>query len=383
MNKILCFGDTHLGLRNFSIQKENGLYSAEEDCMNALEIIYNRCSQSDVSSIIFLGDITHTSTPSSLVTSFLVEYFLKMNKLEKPFYIITGNHCSSIHSNSILFSNKLQSKNIILIDKENDISVNFGKYFIQFAPYIYNKSFKEREDVNNNSILKKIKNVKDNTIIVAHVMEASCQFGSEAKMIAKNVDCIDINGFDDKNIVFILGHIHRHQIYTNNKKNIKVIYPGSLVFCDAGDLGQQKGYILLDENLNVTFEEIKGIRRFNKYTIPEFEDPIEFLSKLRISKNQVVFIEHNYSKININEIYKFFKAKDCIVGSIKKINQPMKIASSTIINKTEISNPYSIMTSYIESKAKENNFTPTVKDNLLSMCKNDIDSYVKVITKEA
>ena len=53
---ILAFSDLHLGVKTYSKQQIDGLFTAECEARVALEEIYQRISKPDISLIIFCGD---------------------------------------------------------------------------------------------------------------------------------------------------------------------------------------------------------------------------------------------------------------------------------------------------------------------------------------
>ena len=59
---------------------------------------------------------------------------------------------------------------------------------------------------------------------------------------------------------------------TRVDKNNTICYSGAISYMNAGDLNSPKGYCLIDKDLNINFEIIKGIRIFKEYNIKHIED---------------------------------------------------------------------------------------------------------------
>lgn len=370
--KLLFFSDVHLGIRSYSIQEENGIYSAEKDSRISLEAIYERSQQPDISLIIFGGDMTHTNTPTTENNKYLIDWFHRMDEIGKPFKVITGNHDCSSYSNSLVFLHKLKLKNTILIDKhDNNIIDTFGKYKIKYVPYVPNLSLKDKDLKINIAIDKAINESIDNTIIVSHLQERSCMIGSEARMISRGVDVVDTQSMD-KNLIFLLGHIHRQQSYIKAKSTI--VYSGSTIYADASDIGMEKGFIILDDEGKIGFEPVRGIRKFIKYIVPRNIQPIDYFSTIRLLIGSVVFINYSCENVNYNDLYKFFKERDCTIGHLTQ-QQEKSDSTNDIFITDENRDPYFVFKSQLERMMKES-VTPQVFEEIQRRGLEKIEEYI-------
>lgn len=368
---ILFFSDLHLGLKSYSIQDKNGDYSSEIDALNAMEAIYQRSCQEDISMIIFGGDMTHSPLPTTKNIKYLINWLNKIECLNKPFYIICGNHDVSFYSNSMIFIKELGFNNIHLIDNyDPNFIVPFGKCSIKFVPYIMNLSMKDKDVIAHSNIIECIESAADNTIIVSHIQETSCQIGSEAVMISKGVDTFnaDIN----KNLILLLGHIHRSQVY--KKGSTTICYAGSTTYNDAGDLNQDKGYYIVDMEGNINFERIIGIRLFKKYEIEENQDTLEFFSNKRMLQNHVGFITH-YDDVDIVKLTEIFKANNSTIGWIKK-QKEIKLLDSVEVN-VNTSDIYTMFKDYVTKKFElSTEYKQDYKDIVISTGINFMNNFV-------
>ena len=341
---ILFFSDVHLGLRSHSIQDSNGVYSAELDAMQALDYICERSKSEDIEMVIFGGDMTHTNHPTPPNVGFLISWFLRMDSLNKPVFIITGNHDTSMYHHGMIFGKSLNLKNIKFI-YETTYSEPWYDWTIRFIPYVPNKTLKDKDAIVNSGLAEAILESKDKTIIVSHVQESSCKIGSESRMLSRGVSLFDADTLKDRKFLFLLGHIHTMQSYV--KGNSTIIYPGSTSFMDESDLNLKKGFRLIDKDGAVYFKEIPGIRKFLKYTIPDGIDPLEFFRDSRILMGSVIFIDHFFEeKLNLPEIYKFFKDRECLIGNIKKRSKKDSTIQDNIFIDTQKSN-YDIFRDYV------------------------------------
>ena len=345
---LLFFGDVHFGIKAYGTQDENGIFSSELDTMNALEAIYERCTKSDIELIACGGDWFHVPNNTSKNIKWTIGWLNKIEALNKKFVIIPGNHDCSTYSNSLVFIKELGYKNIFLIEKYNEnFFIQFGKHKIYFVPYEMNLLSKEKDVIIHSNFMECIKKVEDSSIVISHLQEFSCQIGAEGKMISKGVDVVDIN--TNKNIILLLSHIHKSQIY--KKSNTIICYPGSTTYMDAGDLNQDKGYIIVSETGEITFEPILNTRKFIKYTLTKDEDVIEFFTDRRLIMNSVIFIEY-CNDFDITKLTEMFKNKQISIGWCHKIKEN-KSLDNIEIETTNVDN-YSMYKQFIEKKYKLN-----------------------------
>jgi DNA repair exonuclease SbcCD nuclease subunit len=355
--KILGFADAHLGIKTHSTQQSSGLFDAEIEARIALNEVLKRFSKDDIEIAICAGDMFHTSHPTTQNNEFITSWIEKMDSFGKPFLIIPGNHCVSTHSHSLEFISEMKKlKNIYIYDSLSYKSMPKFKFFdwdIVIVPYIQSINNKDKDKTTFNAVREAISNISNKTIFVSHIQESSCVVGSESTMISKYVDTVDFNSMSQKNIIALTGHIHKHQIY-EKRNGVVVVYPGSLFYLDKTDANQKKGYVLIDKDGRINFEEIKSIRKFVYYQIPPLVQPIDYLKKIRLLKNQVIFLSVFLDeKIDFNPIREFLKTKECLLGNIENnFNKERKF------NITEVSlkknNKFSVFADTIRTIKEEN-----------------------------
>lgn len=359
MKKILVFCDVHLGIRTHSVQQSSGLYDAEIQARIALDEIYYRAAQDDIFAIIFAGDMFHTSHPTSENIKFLISWLEKINKLNKLFIIIPGNHDASLHSHSMVFIHELNLSNIFVVDDSNYKSFNtcikFDEWDIKFAPYIVSESSKDREVSTYELVEECVNNTSRKTIVVTHIHEAAAKIGSEGIMLARKVPLVNFDNYTPKHDIIVLtGHIHKHQTYHKNN-GISIVYPGSLYYHDMHDVNQEKGYILIDELGNVEFESIRNIRKFVSYKAPENGHVINFLRAFRLGENKYVFINvTNDEKLDEAPIREFLKSVNCKLGGILYTTPEMIFNTEINIDYAE-TDPYIAFNNYLDEVAKIEN----------------------------
>lgn len=318
---ILFFSDIHLGVRHHSIIHDDNLYTAEKDTLIALDEVKKRASADDITMVICGGDVFHSYSPSVLNIKKLIIWLQEFDKLGKPFYIIPGNHDCSLTTHALIFIERFNFKNIKVIDKySEEFNIDFNSRTIHFVPYTSHTSLKDKDKITYSNIEEVVSKAKNGDIIISHVQEKSSVMGSEAVMISKGVDILNLDS--DKELLFLLGHIHRHQVY--KRKNNTICYSGATSYMNAGDLNSPKGYCLIDDNLNISFEIIKGIRLFKEYNIKQIKDYKTYFKELRMPVNHVGFIRHNYDSIDIKFIENVFKKNKSTIGWIRKESEAIR-----------------------------------------------------------
>lgn len=358
MKKILGLSDIHLGIRTHSVQTPSGLFEAEIEGRIALDEIYMRACQDDIFAIICAGDIFHSSHPTTENIKFFIGWLEQMDSIGKPFYIILGNHDAGIHSHSMVFIRELKLDNILLIDSNSDYfsyladTFDFGDWKVVFAPYTMSDSAKDKENATYDIIKEHL--VKDfkKLIIVTHVHEHEAKIGSEGIMLARKVPYINCNDYiTNSEIIFLTGHIHKHQIYYKNN-GIKVVYPGSLFYHDKHDVNQDKGYITIDENGEIEFEALKNTRRFVSYKVPEDRDALDFLKSFRLGVNKYVFLNvESEGKLDEGPIREFLKSQNCRLGNVFYKTKDIGFNTEINIDYAE-TDPYIAFDSYLDESSK-------------------------------
>ena len=349
---LLAFGDLHFGECTYSKIDSEGFYTAELECIKALDAIKERASQDDIDIIIFNGDFFHTNHPKIRLVKHAIGWFKEMDKLNKPFYIIPGNHDASVYSNALMFMHKLTLKNIHLIDQYNTayFSINWNKFKITFLPYVQDALSKNKDTLTYDHVSNILSSLEDNSIVVAHIVEPAALQGSEAFMFSKKVQSVDLNTMSKfKNLIFLLGHIHRQQVYTKSN-GASVVYPGSLTYNDASDLNQQKGYIVIDNFGKINLETIPNIRKFQKYIVPTEISAEDYLRSIRLPKNSVLFLESDHDLEITKDLHDFLLTRDIIIGKIT-INAVGAPISECLFATTD---PYDVCATYVKSRGLEN-----------------------------
>ncbi len=324
---ILFFSDLHKGIKSYSQQLSSGLFTAEEEARIALDYTYERIAKPDIDLVLFGGDWFHTNQPTSENIKDSISWIKKVDKLGKPFYIIPGNHDASMYSNSIKFIESLTLQNTFLVDPsfyKRNKCLDWNGWKIQFAPYRYAESMKDKEQDLHTDVINLISTIESKSIIVTHIQETTAKIGSESIMISKGVDIIDLDAIHaTKDILLFSGHMHKHQIY--KKGFMTVCYPGNTFYHDETDCNQDKGFVLFSPTGELSFESIPTIRKFIKIYVPK-DSSIEDTLNRRFSERSVVFVSLQGTKDlkKEEEIKTLLENKGLVLGTLKYVKDSVE-----------------------------------------------------------
>ena len=380
---ILSFTDLHLGLKDNSKLEDNGLYTSEVEGYKSLDYIFNFCNnpENNVELIIFKGDWFHHTTPASIHYTKTINFFTRINNLNIPFYLIPGNHESTIFSNCLSMIHELKLSNIHLYDSLESINhVVYKDYNIYFVPYVYSESMKDRDVNVEQSFVDVINNIEtDNNIIVSHIQEISAKIGAESLMIAKGVELIDVENISSKVKLILLGHMHKQQLYT--KKNIPVVYAGSTYYQNKSDVNQEKGFITVDDNLNVTLHSIPTLRRYHKVIVnQETQNNIEnILYSRKFKQYDVVYFDVvDLSKDLVLEetIRKACSSRNIIIGDLVYIKSN-EVELNYSLGIIEEETPYETFKKWVDNATTEEHEASFITE-VITSGNNYLDLFYKV-----
>lgn len=320
---LLCFGDVHLGHKLYHTLTEFNITTSEETTMFALNKIKFRAMEPDITAIFCLGDLFHSPKPSTENIRYIIWWLEEMDKIGKPFYILTGNHDVGALSTSLRFTHSLKFKNIFIVENKVHTEKWGDRWNMHIIPFVSVTSLKNKyEDTLAliNQVTSNI-NVEENNIVFTHVQEKVSTLGAEKYMFARAVEVVDLDRHAglNKNSIFVSGHMHAHQMY-EKRNGLRVVYPGSLTYMESIDCGLQKGYVLIDYDGNVKFEELGGIRVFKKYLLPQDVFVADFFNSVQLLSNEVVFLEVSpEDKVSEHEVREILKDRGCTLGKLIRL----------------------------------------------------------------
>ncbi|GAI30036.1 unnamed protein product, partial [marine sediment metagenome] len=254
--KILHFADLHLGVESYGrIDPTTGLSSRLHDFLSALDQVVDYALQNRVDLVLFCGDAYKSREPSQTQQR---EFAKRINRLSTsgiPIFLLIGNHDlpNAIgRATSTEIFDTLAVKNVYVSNRPDIYRIPTNSGIIQIAslPWLRRSALLSKEDTKNLSfdqINQRLQQVLTNiitanipkldpelpSILAAHVWVSSAQVGSERSMTIGQEHMLLLSNVANPAFDYIaLGHIHKHQVLSDNPP---VVYPGSLERLDFSE----------------------------------------------------------------------------------------------------------------------------------------------------
>lgn len=312
--KLLIFGDTHLGRRNFKIKER------EKDFEKSFTQVINYALNNEIQAVIHTGDLFDIGMPSINTILFAVKELKRLKRKKVPFFIIAGSHDISVSGSFLKVLDKLDLL-INLSDKkyyktgDEGIILEGEEWNGLFVSGLYSKNAQINEVL---ELLKPEFPKKAFKVFVFHhiIDDINPLFSSVKK------SCLP-KGFD----LYISGHWH--EFYKTRFNNKFLLYPGSTESCDLREMkNETKGFIIYDTNANdyefVKLETRKSIIKDIDCNNLTPEVIIEKLKEeIKDGKKEMLFFvlkgrlkKGLKSEINKQEIYYFAKKKNYLFCKI-------------------------------------------------------------------
>jgi DNA repair exonuclease SbcCD nuclease subunit len=257
--------------------------------INYLKYVHNYCIEEDIRDIIVLGDLFEKSSSIKNEAFIpLVKQLYLMKDGGINFIIIIGNH------------DAINKDNDSIVEVFSSIATIVKDSFIlnDMAFVSYTKEESKFAEIDP----EKIK------YLFTHVPIADFSFDNAYHATEKHAFKTTV--FEDFQFVFT-GHFHRHQ----SKKNI--VYVGSPYQMNFGEIGQEKGFVVFDSDLESwKFVKYDG-PEFIKFNVTNFKDfnvSNKFVGVIVDTKIQ------NYVKLKrvlfergAIDVIPFFEKKECLI----------------------------------------------------------------------
>jgi DNA repair exonuclease SbcCD nuclease subunit len=315
MSKILLFSDIH-------IHMHKNQFSRLEDCLRALEWVFETALARKIKTIVFGGDLFQDRNKIHVIS--YEKTFKLINK-----YCGDGdlNLCVLVGNHDMWYSDKWDVssvgpltaiKNVQVINQP--CSLTLEDCTIDFLPYTRNPI----EDINNHFQSK-------NDILISHCSVDGAKlntfFNTKAEISVEyegDMVKVDTNAFKGWKRVF-LGHYHAAQ-----KLNDVVEYIGSPLELNFGEAFQEKHIIVFDTE---TLDTEYVLNDFSPKHLIIKEDDIE---NYDIGGNFVQIMVNDVTSTNIIDMKKSIKDKGCCTVEFREKTQ--KKEELTDEDKKEIKN---------------------------------------------
>ncbi len=266
--RIIHFADLHLGIENYGrIDPDTGLSSRLNDFLAALDQLVDYALQNRVDLVLFCGDAYKTREPSQTQQR---EFARRINRLATgniPVFLLVGNHDmpnASWRATTTEIFDTLAVENIYVSSNRPDIykiPTASGTVQVVSLPWLRRSTLLSREDTKNLSIEQITQRMQEAltrvitdkaagldpalpAILAAHVWVTGARVGSESLISIGQEPAVLLSNIALPAFDYVaLGHIHKHQVLSENPP---VVYSGSLERVDFGEENDEKGFYVVD-----------------------------------------------------------------------------------------------------------------------------------------
>ncbi len=258
--RLIHTSDWHLG------RKLRGVDRTFEIAL-ALEEILAYAKDFEVDAVLVAGDIFDVPNPTTEAERVAYDFFYKLNQLSIPSVAIAGNHDSATRIDSLAPLLSLagvralgrpriaEDGGVVTIDTAN------GKLCVGAMPFASERRLLAAEDIWNKDALEQRSSYKEVVtyvlqnlalafktdavnVMMAHMTMEGAKFtGSEAAFYSGDVYSFSGQAIPSECQYMGLGHIHKPQQIPNAAPTY---YSGSLIQVDFGEVGEQKGFNLIE-----------------------------------------------------------------------------------------------------------------------------------------
>jgi len=265
--KILHFADLHLGVETYGhTDPTTGLSTRLVDFLASLDKVVDYAIDNEVDLVIFCGDAYKTREPTQTQQREFARRINRLSSNDIPTFLLVGNHDlpNAIgRATSTEIFDTLSVKNVFVSNRPDIYKIPTRSGTIQVAslPWLRRSVLLSREETKNldfEQMKEKLQQAltgaielniskldpKLPAILATHAWVAGSQIGTEKQMTIGQEHVLLLSSVANPAFDYIaLGHIHRHQVLSENPP---VVYAGSLARLDFGDEADEKGFYLVD-----------------------------------------------------------------------------------------------------------------------------------------
>ena len=258
--RLIHTSDWHLG------RKLKGVDRTPEIALALAEIL-KYAKDFEVDAVLVAGDIFDVPNPTTEAERVAYDFFYELNQLSIPSVAIAGNHDSATRIDSLAPLLSLagvralgrpriaEDGGVVTIDTAN------GKLCVGAMPFASERRLLAAEDIWNKDALEQRSSYKEVVtyvlqnlalafktdavnVMMAHMTLEGAKFtGSEAAFYSGDVYSFSGQAIPSECQYMGLGHIHKPQQIPNAAPTY---YSGSLIQVDFGEVGEQKGFNLIE-----------------------------------------------------------------------------------------------------------------------------------------
>ena len=300
--KILHFADLHLGVERYGhINPETGLSTRLEDFLKALDQVVDYAIDESVDLVLFCGDAYKTREPTQTQQREFAKRINRLSTNDIPIFLLIGNHdLPNVigRATATEIFDTLAVKNVYVSNRPelHHIPTKSGTIQVMSLPWLRRSALLTKEETKNlnfEQLNQRMQEVLTNiidanipkldpelpSILTAHVWVSEARVGSERALAIGQEHALLLSNVANPAFDYIaLGHIHKHQILSQNPP---AVYAGSLEHLDFGEEEDDKGFYLIEitpddktgkRQVSFDFHMIDGRRFLTINTNIESED---------------------------------------------------------------------------------------------------------------
>jgi len=265
--KILHFADLHLGVESYGgINPKTGLSTRLEDFLKALDQVVDYALGNKVDLVLFCGDAYKSREPSQTQQREFAKRVKRLSTGGVPIFLLIGNHDlpNAIgRATTTEIFDTLAVENVYVSNHPDiyRIPTESGVIQIVSLPWLRRSALLSKEETKNlnfEQINQRLQQILTNiitanipeldpkipSILAAHVWVAGAQAGSERLITIGQEHVLLLSNVAHPAFDYVaLGHIHKHQVLSDNPP---VIYSGSLERLDFSEEEDDKGFYLVE-----------------------------------------------------------------------------------------------------------------------------------------
>ena len=300
--KIIHFADLHLGVERYGhINPETGLSTRLEDFLRALDQVVDYALDNSVDLVLFCGDAYKTREPTQTQQREFAKRINRLSTNDIPIFLLIGNHdLPNVigRATATEIFDTLAVKNVYVSNRPelHCIPTKSGAIQVMSLPWLRRSALLTKEETKNlnfEQLNQRMQEVLTNiidanipkldpelpSILAAHVWISGARVGSERALAIGQEHALLLSNVANPAFDYIaLGHIHKHQILSQNPP---AVYAGSLERLDFGEEEDDKGFYLIEitpndetkkRQVSFDFHMIDGRRFLTINTSIESED---------------------------------------------------------------------------------------------------------------
>lgn len=363
--KLLHTADLHIGMSNYSkLDPETGLDSRLLDFFNTFDLMINTAISENVDAFLLAGDAYKTRDPSPTQQKGFGERIKRLSKAGIPVILVVGNHDTPNaegKANTLDIYSALEIDNVWVSRKPEFLKIPTKSGILQVitAPWLHKSDFKDLGE-KLLSFYEKI-DVSSPAVIVGHLEVEGSSMGSEKGLAIGNDVTVPLSLLTDRKLSYVaLGHIHKHQILSNNPP---VVYSGSPERIDFGEAKEEKGFIMIDiptpkkANFKLVSTNCRRFLSVNVDLTADDKEPTETVLK-EIAKHQiedaivkvVINIPADLEKeIEMDKIKKALSGAFTVAGISRNVERKERIKLENMPEVERLS-PIEALQSYLKAK---------------------------------